>query len=319
MRHVITNNLRRHRRVSRLLLVAPCALLGACASFTGMPQPVVNVDVATAIPERFLPQQAIQRFYGSDADRDGMTPEQWRNTVVLIRMAAADARYQEFRGSLSREVRGSNFGIEATTLGLSAVGTVSGERLANILAAAVSALTGARASLSREVYFERTLPALIAGMEVSRLEVATRILSNLGRSANDYPIERAMLDALAYERAPSLDDAIQRVTVQAAGEVQRQQRIYEDVQEQVGIIGSTERPLVSRIRDSIFALVNQNDDAAIGKIMSRLGLPRNGDLQTQATAALLAIGRMNVADRERFVTDMRAQQVELGQQPGGGS
>lgn len=285
-----------------------------------MPEPVVSADAATAIPARYLPVEAVRRFYSVDPDeREGMSRLQWRNSVVLIRMAAADARYMEFRQNLSQEVRGANFGIEATVLGLSAVGTVSGERLANILAAGVAALTGARASLSREVYFERTLPALIAGMEVSRLEIATRILSNLGRPETEYPIERAILDALAYERAPSLDEAIQRVTVQAAAEVDRQQQIYNDLQTQVGIIESTARPLVSRIRDNMNALVNANDDAAIGKVMSRLGLPRNGDLQTQSISALLAIGRMTVPERERFVEDMRAQQVELGVDRSGGS
>jgi hypothetical protein len=305
-----------------------CALVAAsagifcttgCASFSGMPEPVISVETATTIPQNYLPAEAGRRFYSPNpADRENLSPEQWRNTVVLVRMAAADARYQDFRQNLSQEIRGANFGIEATVLGLSAVGTVSGQGLANALAAAVAALTGARASLSREVYFERTLPALIAGMEVSRLEIATRILSNLGRPANQYSIERAMLDALAYERAASLDEAIQRVTVQAAGEVQRQQQIYEDLENQVGIIGSTERPLVSRIRDNINALVNANDDAAIAKIMARLGLPRNGDLQAQSTAALLAIGRLSVEERTRFVEDMRAQQVELGRAAGSG-
>jgi hypothetical protein len=307
-------------RVTRLLALSPLMLLGACASFSGMPDPVVRTDVATEIPAAYLPVEAMRRYYSSDpADRDNRSPEQWRNSVVLIRMAAADARYEQFRRNLSREMRGANFGIDSTVLGLSAIGTVSGQGLANALAAAVAALTGARASLSREVYFERTLPALIAGMEVARLEVATRILSNLGRPGTEYPIERAMLDALAYERSASLDEAIQRVTVQAAGAVERQQQIYNDLQEQVGIIGAAQRPLVSRIRDNIHALVNAPDDVAIGKIMARLGLPRNGDLQAQGTAALLAIGRMTVPERERFVEDMRAQQVELGQAPSGGN
>lgn len=302
-----------------VVVIAMSLPLAACASFSGMPEPVVPTNVATAIPANYLPAEAIRRFYSNtDGLRDGMSQKQWRNAVVLVRMAAADARYQQFRGNLSREMRGANFGIETTILALSAVGTVSGQELANVLAAGVAALTGARASLQREVYFERTLPALIAGMEVARLEVATRILSNLAREVTDYPMERALLDALAYERAASLDEAIQRVTVQAAGEVQRAQQIYEDLGNQVGIIGPVDRPLVSRIRDNVHAFVNANDDAAIGKIMARLGLPRNGTLNAQGTQILLAVGRMTTPEREQFVEDMRAQQVELGRESGGG-
>jgi hypothetical protein len=304
---------------SCVAVIAISLPLAACASFSGMPEPVVPTHVATAIPAHYLPPEAIRRFYSNDpALRDEMSQQAWRNAVVLVRMAAADARYQQFRGNLSREMRGANFGIETTILALSAVGTISGQELANALAAGVAALTGARASFQREVYFERTLPALIAGMEVARLEAATRILSNLARGVTDYPMERALLDALAYERSASLDEAIQRVTVQAAAEVQRAQQIYEDLENQVGIIESGARPLVSRIRDNIHALVNANDDVAIGKVMARLGLPRNGTLGAQGTQILLAVGRMTTSQRDQFVEDMRAQLVELGQETSGG-
>lgn len=248
-----------------------------------------------------------------------MTPQQWRNAVVLVRMGAADARYHEFRMNLSREVRGANFGLESVVLGLSGLGTVSGEGTANALAAAVAALTGARAALNREVYFERTLPALIAGMEVSRLEIATRIIVGLGKPENDYPLEVALLDALAYERAASLDQAIQIVTAEATREAAEARQIYTSVSQQLGLIPEVLIPTMELIRDNLNALAlraTAGDAAAVTAIdglMTELSLSRTANHLNDTVSARMKIGAMDAAQLGAFVAAMRVRGVELGQ------
>jgi len=304
---------------SAVMLLLAASAVGGCASFSGMPEPVISVREAVQIPARFRPEEALARYHSNNpARRDGMSPQQWRNAVVLVRMGAADARYHEFRMNLSREVRGANFGIESTILGLSGLGTVSGESTANALAAVVAALTGARAALNREVYFERTLPALIAGMEVSRLEVATRILVGLGKSENDYPLEVALLDALAYERAASLDQAIQIVTAEATREAAEARQIYTSVSQQLGIIPETRFPTMNLIRDNLDALAlraTSGDAAAktaIDSLMTELSLARTANHLNDTVNARLKIGAMDEVQLGAFVAAMRARGVELG-------
>lgn len=301
-----------------VLMVWAASAVAGCASFSGMPEPVISTAEAVQIPEKYRPAQAVERYHSaSPAQRDQMTPMQWRNAVVLTRMGAADARYHEFRVNLSREVRGANFGIETAVLGLAGVATVSGVETANALAAAIAALTGARASLSREVYFERTLPALIAGMDVSRLEVATRILTGLARPAADYPIEVALMDALAYERAASLDQAIQVVTAEAAEGAADARRIYSNVAQRAGIVPADALPITDLIGanlDRIFSEADGGDvqaDAQIAAIMLNLNVARTGTLTEQLRAIAGALTRKSTAELVAFVTAMRAQNVVL--------
>ena len=217
-----------------------------------------------------------------------MSARQWRDTVVITYMAAADASYHQFRMDLSREMRGANFGLEASTLILSSAGTVASQGTANVLAAAVSALTGARASLAREVYFERTIPALGAGMEVARLEVATRILTNLNKPETEYPLEVGILDALAYGRAPSIDQAIQLVTSQAGAEVAAQHRNYDAAIANLSgvIVRPAGLPQLARVTTQINALLTGNKTQEMGWVLQGLHLPATGSLQDQAAAAI---------------------------------
>jgi len=307
-----------------ILVVFLILSLAGCASFSGMPEPVIATAEAVHIPAEFMPREALRRYHAADdSERNGMTPREWRNAVVLVRMGAADARYHEFRINLSREVRGANFGIESTVLGLAGLATVSGEGTANALAAAIAALTGARASLSREVYFERTLPALIAGMEVSRLEIATRVLAGLGRPAAAYPLEVALLDALAYERAPSLDQAIQLVTADAAQEAARARQIYNNVTNQLGVIEEADLPTAEGIRNGLNLLENQAAGgdvtiaaaatAAIDQIVDELGLSvaSTASAGEKINAVRIRTLTMTSAERQQFVEAMRGRGVQL--------
>lgn len=303
--------------LGKCLLLLSLGALAACASFSGMPEPFLPKE-AVAVPSRYYVAEAIRRYHSPNVlDRENMTPRQWRDAVVVVYMSAADERYQQFRIGLSREMRGSNFGIEATTLALSSAATVSGQRTANILAAVVAALTGARASLSREVYFERTIPALAAGMEVARLEAATRILTNLNKPETEYPLEVAIRDAMAYGRAASIDQAIQLVTVEAANQAAQQRTNYEAAIENMsGIVAVAELPQLSRVTSRITTLLNEGKTAEIGFILAEFNIsPTGKTLEQQAIAAIRAVRlRAEQGTLREFVDKMRTQHsLELDQ------
>ncbi len=281
-----------------------------------MPEPVVSPQIVVGLTNRYPIDDVLVRFHAeSDEARQGLSRREWRDLIVGVYMAAADARYQEFRINLSRESRGSNFGLDLGILGLSNLGTVSGQATANALAAATAGLTGARASLQREVYFQQTLPALAAGMEAARLEVATRIRTNLMKTAEEYPLQQAFVDILAYERAASLDTAIQRVTVQAAADQARQQANYDTIQHVAAIIPPGSIDLASKVADNITRLMNQNKADDIANILRTLNIPARGTLQDQTIDAIREVGRRaSQGTLQQFVTDVRTQHgLELGQ------
>lgn len=202
----------RFRNIILLLALLP---LSACASFSGMPRSVLPVATATAIPPELQPNQALK---ASHAD-----PRAFRNRVIAVYVAAVDARYAEFRRLLAQEVRGGNLGLDVAALGFGGLGSLA-KGSANELAALTTFITGSRSSLNKELYFEKTLPALVAMMDANRSKARTALLANLGRDIGDYPLELAYADLANYELAASIDGAVQQLTTEAARKAAEEQQ-----------------------------------------------------------------------------------------------
>jgi hypothetical protein len=199
------------RKFVRRLAIGSLLPLAACASFDGQPRPVVARPVS--IPQGYEVHTALEKFYSTS---DANEQKGYRDTVIAIYMRTADDRYREFRGALSRETKGANFGLGLGVLGLTTGATVAAERTAHFLSAGAAALSGAQGALSKEVYFEKTLPALLAGMEASRLRIKTQILVRMQEAASSYSLSEAFMDLDRYEAAASLDSAIEMVTAEAS-------------------------------------------------------------------------------------------------------
>lgn len=215
------------RAIGRHLFLASLCSLGACASFDAHPVSVLDTRAAVQLANQVPVSVAIHNFYSpDDAARDGLTPESYRNMIIGTYLMAADLRFNDFRRDLSRQSRGSSFGLDVGILGFAGGASIAAERTANILSAIASGLTGTRAALNRDIFFDRTLPALFAGMDSARTEMRTAIMVNLRRSATDYPLPVALGDLASYENAGSLDSAIQRVTGDATRRADEAQQNY---------------------------------------------------------------------------------------------
>ena len=213
-------------RIALQLRLALCGLaltVGGCASFNAMPRPVLDIDKTVALAQSTYGIETALANFTTAPDKKA-----YRNRVILYHLAAADLRYLEFRTALSREVKGSNLGLDMAVLGLTGVGAIANSA-ANELSAAASALTGTRAAINRELYFQQTLPALIASMDASRMKLKIEIVKRMQLPVADYPLEQAFTDVIAYQMSASLDGAIQSVTVAAAADAAQQQRNYDNI------------------------------------------------------------------------------------------
>lgn len=204
-------------------LAAACLALGGCASFDGMPEPVFDADaVSASVVDEYRYDKAVAAI----ASLTGPARNTYRNRVVSAYLMAIDARYFQFRRDLSRNMKGGNVGFDAALLALTGTAAVW-DKAASELAAGATAIAGGRASLNRELYFERTLPALISLMESERLTVRTDILRGMARPEGDYTIEEAFADLTRYQAAASLDVAIQKAAAAAAEEGAKAQYNFE--------------------------------------------------------------------------------------------
>ncbi|GAA0668716.1 hypothetical protein FHT00_000350 [Sphingomonas insulae] len=187
-------------------------LLAGCASFAGTPEPVIATDQVVAIA-----REAPYRIQDAAAliAASGNTTLGYRNAFIAVQLAAIDARYLQFRRKLAIQSKSANFGLEIGTLALTGGGAVAGERLANILSAGGAGLTGTKAALSKEVYFEKALPALIASMEAQRLAARAPLIAGLRQTIIAYPTAQAIADLFALQNSASLDAAIGSLTAAA--------------------------------------------------------------------------------------------------------
>lgn len=195
-----------------LFVLSLLSLSSACASFDGQAAPVLNTAAVAQVANAYPPATALADFY---AETDATAQRAYRDKVVGAYLAAADLRYLEFRRNLSRESKGANLALNLAVLGLTGGASLASERTANALSAGAASLVGARASFSKELWFDKTLPALFAAMDARRTEVRGQILTRMQSSPQAYSLAEAFADIARYQEAATLDAAIQSVTADA--------------------------------------------------------------------------------------------------------
>jgi len=276
--------------LGRGLLLVALASLGACAAFQGQPDPVIS-RAAASDPSGYSLQRALGPlnmtvlgvYHSPDNDdrcvtlgatetRCGLDQEQYRNYVIGAYLAAANDRYGEFTRRLRLQSRGSSVALDIGALGLSTGASLAGERTANVLAAIAAALGGTRATLEREVYFDRTVPALIGAMEAARTRLRAVILAGLRKPVNEYSLEAAWTDVQAYEAAATLDNAVQAITNDAANRVADANAFAQSVGTYTGAPETGVAEIRRRMTDRLTRLRTASDTATLKQIATGLSL-----------------------------------------------
>ena len=205
----------RRRAVAAL---AACGLLalGGCASFSGSAEPVVGLETRLNAVKS-LPEDVALREFASTASnaREGLDPKSYRNYVAGVYERAADAQYLAFRTNLSREAKGAGFGTSTAILVMNGAAIVSGVEGARALAAAAAVTSGTYSALSKEVFQDQTLQALLAAMDSRRATAKIALHKGLREEANVYTMRDAFDAIYDLERQASLDVAIQQLTTLA--------------------------------------------------------------------------------------------------------
>ncbi len=206
-----------------LLAASSAALLGGCDSFRGAQQPLDSATSQVALAQKYSPQVVLASAYAqSDTARDGLSKRDYRDMVIGIRRIAIEARYQAFVGELREARVGVGFGGDLIVLTLGAVGTVvGGAATKSVLAAATAGVAGASASFSKNLFYDQTLPAIIAQMDAQRDMIKLDIAKKLTKDVADYSMGDALLDLQELERVGSIETAIKAITDAATNEAKK--------------------------------------------------------------------------------------------------
>jgi hypothetical protein len=182
-------------------------LISACAPLRGFPTDPTDTQV-------LADQQLVANYYSPRATEEER--RLLRNQIVSGRMNAYEAAYSDFKRRLNGDANTLNLAADLSLLGLAGVAATTGSiTTATALAAASAGIIGAKGAINSDLYFKRTLPALLAQMDANRARAKLPIVTGLRKSNNDYPLAIALIDLDALRDAGGIPTAIGGLTQQA--------------------------------------------------------------------------------------------------------
>lgn len=208
---------RPHRPAARqaLRIAMLGALLGtsACASLSASPEAVITPAAmrdATAVD---TVKVAMDKFYAaSDSQRGNLTAKAYRNRIIGLYMNAIDANYYAFRNRLTQDERETAIGMDMLLLGLAGAASIARTAAVDELTAGIAVVTGARATIDKNLFFDRTLPAVLSATEAERAKARRTILEKMRLDDLEYPIVAAFADLQDYQLAGTLERGVSRMT-----------------------------------------------------------------------------------------------------------
>lgn len=198
------------RSSARMLAIAiVLSALPACATLRGSQDTVPELAPRTLVPV----ETALFNYHMEpDSARHGMSRRAYRDYIASSYSSAIDARYRAFVDQLSSSDRGSALGIDLLLLGLTGATALVAETAVDELATVSAIAAGAGATIDKRLFFDRTLPALIASMDAERAVIRAEIARKRGSPVERYSLDEAIDDLRRLQDAGRLDRAVARVT-----------------------------------------------------------------------------------------------------------
>ncbi|MBC3933436.1 hypothetical protein [Undibacterium curvum] len=199
-----------------ITIVAFVLQLSACQSIRsgGAPDPSFNIDQdLEQLSKEFASATSISEYYKLDADKR----QDARNRFVSGRLVQMDLQYLKFIRTLTADKQQLDAATDVVNMSLNLAGTlVGGLQAKSNLAVAAAGISGAKTTIDKDFYYEKSIQALVATMNAKRKEVLYKILLGLSASSQQYPFERAVTDLNEYYLAGTLNGALQFINTQAA-------------------------------------------------------------------------------------------------------
>ena len=210
------------RVVRRLPVLAISILLSACASPRAYPQSSGDMHAELTALGPYLQPSALTPYDSPyEGDRGGLTPRAWRDGVVNARVRAIDLQFNAFQQDRSHQGVGVGIATDWVGLALNAAGAlvssaanvagtlVSGT--AQALLATAAGLGGAGTSIDQKVFFDTTMPTLLATMVAQRKVALSRIREGLTHELDTYPLTVALNDLDRYYQVGTIPGALSTI------------------------------------------------------------------------------------------------------------
>jgi hypothetical protein len=187
-------------------------------------------------------------------------------------VTVTDVKYAQFINQLTTAAVSTGLGSDIVVLILGGLATVlPGSGAKTALAAGVTGVTGAKASFDKNVFYQKTLSAIITEMDANRLTVLQDIRTNEKKGAAEYSLGDALNDVSRYEAAGSINSAISSITNKVQQNADKQATILQQIQrtpaEAKEFGGSDATALRATLYDKIKGLDDGNAIIAANKFL----------------------------------------------------
>lgn len=208
---------------SAIALVVTATFLSSCSVFTGYPPNYQNTSSVITADSEYLSANVIKNEYSdADADRGNLNKKNYRDVVVYVRLEVIDINYYTFESKLSTAFNSVNLGSDLAALALNGLGaTIGSSATKAALAAASAGVIGAKGAVDTDLFYQKTLPALVAQMRADRQTALLTIRKGLAQTVTAYPLDAALIDVNNYYIAGTLPSAVAQVTANAGAQLEQ--------------------------------------------------------------------------------------------------
>lgn len=216
------------RRAVWLIVICALALCAAgCNSSHYGGAPEQSFDVAEdleQLAEYFGDADSIEDYH--EAKKAGASADELkslRNRFISGRLTMMNIRYIQFIRHTTSDKQLLDSAAEITGIGLNIAGvSFASAATKTALAGAAAGVSGSKATIDKNYYFEKTIPALIAAMNAQRKAALVPILRGTQKEVTEYPFEQGVVDLHNYYFAGTFIGAIQ--VIQADAGVKERQK-----------------------------------------------------------------------------------------------
>lgn len=247
------------RRLATLLsIVVVAAASAGCSSLRGTPQRYAEPDAIV---------DSIKLSADEVAALQSATTREERNLYQNKAIAVVDVRFHQFTRQLTADRADMSAGTAGATLAASTAGAFVESTAAKTNYALFAAgVVGAFGIVDKNYYYEKTVPALVAGMNAARANVLVRMRQGQAETIADYTGVMALADLEDYFTAGTILAAVAEITARAESD---KQKALTEVRA-LSVPSDDEIARRTKLRDAIFAIDAKSLDKA-NKALVKLG------------------------------------------------
>ncbi len=221
-------SLTQRMRVFAIFAQALSALtLVGCAAMKGYPERSGDPAAELQKLDKYFAPDIIDQYDGKTSETERRA---FRDEVVNGQIRTIDLHFNSFVQSVSQESVQTNLGTDVLLLGLNGAGAVVAASTAKtILASIAEGVTGTKTAIDKNVFFEKTMPALVAQMEADRKTVLVSIRTGLTLPTDKYSLFQALVDLDDYYIVGTIPGSIAGITKTAGASATASDRELKDI------------------------------------------------------------------------------------------